>query len=277
MSSDQGVGDGEERSCSPTQLRSAYAAASRSLPGLGTRAARGGPRAAPCRRAGDRRPRGTPRSPWGSAGRGPLPAGTRRRWSRASRPALRPQSRKPRAKLATCRAATSPMTRDSSSSKSGCACASSSRNFCATSASPSMRTPPPRSAPSARGPASASSAIGVPDRLASALAVVPGRERNPSAIGPEEKRERRAFDGERHDSPVELPAQRLGLARLRDVAVQHFRRGARAACQYRKPLCRATMPPLRLWWLQSSSPASRIIASSVCWSGKRRIDSARYW
>ncbi len=54
-------------------------------------------------------------------------------------------------------------------------------------------------------------------------AVVPGRERNPSAVRREEKREGRALDGERHDSPVELPAQGLGLARLPDVAVQHFR------------------------------------------------------
>jgi len=43
--------------------------------------------------------------------------------------ALRPQPRKLRATFATWRAATSPITRASSSSKSGCACASRSRNF----------------------------------------------------------------------------------------------------------------------------------------------------
>ena len=107
-----------------------------------------------------------------SARRGLLPAGTRPRCSSSESAALRPQSKKPRAKFAIWCAATSPNTPASSSSKSGCACCSSSRNRCATSASPAMRIAEPRNRSSAPGPTSDSNASGVPASVASASPVM---------------------------------------------------------------------------------------------------------
>jgi hypothetical protein len=98
-------------------------------------------------------------------------------------------------------AATSPKTRESSSSKSGCACCSSSWKRCAISASPAIGFPSRVKRSAAAGPTIDSQASGVPAQQRVRFAVVPGFDLD--AAGSTRKK---------NDSASGLDAQRQGAA-----------------------------------------------------------------
>ena len=111
-------------------------------------------------------------------------------------------------------------TRDSSSSRSGCACFSSSLNVCATSASPSMWTAPPRNAASGAGPASAQQRQRCAGKRRVGRAFVIGVERHVLAVRLEvhARAARRRRAGQHLG--VEALAQRARRRRSGDVAIQ---------------------------------------------------------